>query len=77
MQGSNINKNKIEYITSTDLLDAATLLDDCLVCIYPEEFDQEHIKAVANRFSENNGTISRIAKMADKLRLASNVDSSQ
>ena len=59
-------------ITSTDLLDAAQLLDDCLIRIYPEEFTQEHINAAAERFGAANGTISRIADMADKLRRASN-----
>ena len=59
-------------ITSTDLLDAAQLLDDCLIRIYPEEFTREHINAAAERFGDGGGTIHRIASMADKLRLASN-----
>jgi hypothetical protein len=59
-------------ITSTDLLDAAQLLDDCLIRIYPEEFTKEHQESAAKRFWEHNGTISRIADMADKLRRASN-----
>ena len=58
-------------ITSTDLLDAAQLLDDCLIRIYPEEFTREDINAAAERFGDG-GTIHRIASMADKLRLASN-----
>jgi hypothetical protein len=59
-------------IPSPDLLDAAQLLDDCLIRIYPEEFTKEHQEAAAKRFWEHNGTISRIADMADKLRRASN-----
>jgi hypothetical protein len=59
-------------LTSTDLLDAAQLLDDCLIRIYPEEFKKNHIEAAAERFGKANGTISRIAYMADKLRCASN-----
>jgi len=50
------------------LLDAAQLLDDCLVRIYPEEFTKEHIEEVTQRFRNGGGTIARIAKMADKLR---------
>ena len=54
------------------LLDAAQLLDDCLIRIYPEEFTKEHQEAAAKRFRKHNGTISRIADMADRLRRASN-----
>ena len=61
-------------ITSTDLLDAAQLLDDCLIRIYPEEFTKEHQEAAAKRFWKHNGPISRIADMADKLRSASNAN---
>ena len=61
-------------IPSTALLDAAQLLDDCLIRIYPEEFTKEHQEAAAKRFWEHNGTISRIADMADKLRRASNAE---
>ena len=58
-----------------DLLDAAQLLDDCLIRIYPEEFTREHINAAAERFGDCGGTIHRIASMANKLRLASNAGS--
>ena len=61
-------------ITSTDLLDAAQLLYDCLIRIYPEEFTKEHINAAAERFGDGGGTIHRIASMADKFRLASNAE---
>jgi hypothetical protein len=54
------------------LLDAAQLLDDCLIQIYPEEFLPKHIEASAQRFSDGGGIIGRIATMTDKLRQAAN-----
>ena len=51
------------------LLDAAQLLDDCLAMIYPTEFSAAQLAAAAQRFSEGGGTIARIAKMGDRLRM--------
>ncbi len=59
-------------VQSGDLVDAAQLLDDCLIRIFPEEFTQEHRDAAAQRFFDGGGTIGRIATMADKLRQATN-----
>jgi len=50
------------------LLDAATLLDDCLVQIYPEEFTADSIKDAVFRFSEGGGTVARIDEMVCELR---------
>jgi len=51
------------------LLDAAQLLDDCLAMIYPTEFSAAQLAAAAQRFSEGGGTIARIAKMGERLRM--------
>ena len=50
------------------LLDAAQCLDDCLIRIYPEEFEDKHIQAAARRFGASGGTINRIATLSDNLR---------
>jgi len=45
-----------------------TLLDDCLIRIYPEEFTQSHIDAARERFTTEGGTIARIAHTVQEIR---------
>jgi hypothetical protein len=59
---------KVTDALANTMLDAAQCLDDCLVRIYPEEFDMQSKINAAIRFGEGRGTISRIATIADKLR---------
>jgi len=49
-------------------MDAAQCLDDCLIRIYPEEFEKKYQEEASERFSANGGTIARIATVADVLR---------
>jgi len=60
---------KVE-IDSSELLDAARCLDDCLIRIYPEEFTEKHREEAAQRFWDGHGTINRISTIADNLRKA-------
>ena len=63
-----MKKEKKVEIDSATLLDAAQCLDDCLIRIYPEEFEKKHQKEASERFGNNGGTIARIATVADGLR---------
>ncbi|MFC1453690.1 hypothetical protein ACFLQL_00740 [Verrucomicrobiota bacterium] len=47
---------------------AADCIDDCLVMIYPEEFDDWQIIEARKRFALQRGIIARTATMADGLR---------
>ena len=48
--------------------ECADCMDDCLVRIYPEEFDEERIELAGERFFDGGGTIGRIADLADSAR---------
>lgn len=48
--------------------EAAQLLDDCLIRIYPSAASEGRIEEAAERFATSGGTISRIVNMADRLR---------
>ena len=50
------------------LREAAQCLDDCLIRIYPEEFEKKHHEEARKRWGKYKGTISRIATIALKLR---------
>jgi len=50
------------------LLEAAQCLDDCLIRIYPEEFEQKYIDEARERWGKQGGTIGRITDTADRLR---------
>lgn len=49
------------------LTDCAECLDDCLIRIYPDEFEKKYIDAACHRFSEHHGTIARIATLVDRI----------
>jgi len=61
------NKKTVSIDPAT-LMDAAQCLDDCLIRIYPEEFEKKYQEEASERFSANGGTIARIATVADVLR---------
>ena len=48
--------------------ECADCMDDCLVKIYPEEFDEERKELAGERFSDGGGIIGRIADLADGAR---------
>lgn len=51
------------------LSDCAECLDDCLIRIYPEEFEQKHIDKAGERFSKGHGTIARISNLVEKIKM--------
>jgi len=58
-----MNKEDLQLLN-----DAARCIDDCLIIIYPEEFDDWAIVEAKKRFVNCRGIISRTATMADALR---------
>lgn len=61
--------NKIK--SNEDLLqllaDCAECLNDCLIRIYPEEFEQKYIDEADERFYKHHGTIARIASLVERI----------
>lgn len=60
---TDISKKDIELLNK-----AADCIDDCLVIIYPEEFDDWQVVEAQNRFFKSKGIINRTATVADALR---------
>jgi hypothetical protein len=48
--------------------DCAECLDDCLIRIYPEEFEQKYIAEAGERFAKHRGTIARIADLVERIK---------
>lgn len=50
------------------LADCAECLDDCLVRMYPDEFDRDTVTDADKRFFEHNGGIARVTDLFERIK---------